>query len=964
MSAPTPIPFITEDPRRPSHFTIDPAAANLLNSIKGPICPVVVAGPYRSGKSTLLNLLLPPSSAASSSSSRRATSGFAIGSTVQACTKGIWLWGEPVRVGNKTVLFLDSEGLGSIGKEQTFDVQIFSLSILLASLFLLNTTGTISESALEQLELVVQMTERVRAKDNRASSSNNSTSKEDELHALAAHFPDFLWVLRDFSLQLEDASGSAITPRQYLEHALQPVPGARSAEKNRIRHVLSTVFPARDCVPLVRPVTDEKALQRMASLDVKDLRGEFRGQMEALRNRVVEQVRPKTVEGVMVTGAAYLSLANAYVQAINGGTVPVIHSAWTAVVELQAKKAMEDAHASFRADLKQLSASLHPAAELTKALDAASVKAHQVLSDTAVGDVEHVDRLRKQLNEWIREEGEQVRELNAQRSREHNLRVWTDVWKRQKGDSVVEEADDETAWGELEARVVSEYNKQAKGEGREEVVRGQLAERRDRMMTRVMQRRLEERRQLTEARNVVAVKNRKVAELEGQIAKLDKQVAKLELELESERRTRSDDKRRVEEVERRAEEERKRAERQIADVKEQLKEAQNTEKDRQRAMQESQTRGGRLEAEVKESQAKNARLEAELKASESKMRKVEEEAKAKESEVRRLRDDVKEAAERERRVEGGSKEKLQELERVRAELSRERKERESEVRRLQQELKEAATRVERAEGGSKEGQEELLRLRGELSRERKEKTVLSERYRENEEELRLERESKAALLRTTGAAGKRIDQLSEDLSATRDEKSALQQQLDSEKQRVGVLNQELREAERSRSALREELSTLRRQVEYEREEKSSEDGRSKKRKLDEADEEKDVGMPPLDDHDHTSPPASPNPSSAAAFLPPPPRPSTTANNRRSLAPTRRSDGSVNTSTDAQDPNTLTVQELKSWLTELDVLDKLSMQQVAKMKKDDYVALVYKELPELEETFPMKVAAGKKGRKGK
>ena len=110
----------------------------------------------------------------------------------------------------------------------------------------------------------------------------------------------------------------------------------------------------------------------MQSLDVSELRSEFRTQMDALRERVRKQVRPKTVEGVTVTGSAYLSLAEAYVRAINGGTVPVIHSAWTAVVELQAKKAMEDARTSFHADLKLLSTSLHSSTELTKALEAAT----------------------------------------------------------------------------------------------------------------------------------------------------------------------------------------------------------------------------------------------------------------------------------------------------------------------------------------------------------------------------------------------------------------------------------------------------------------------------------------------------------------------------------------------------------------------------------------------------------------
>ena len=39
--------------------------------------------------------------------------GFQVGASVNACTKGLWLWGEPVRLPDGlTVLFIDTEGLG------------------------------------------------------------------------------------------------------------------------------------------------------------------------------------------------------------------------------------------------------------------------------------------------------------------------------------------------------------------------------------------------------------------------------------------------------------------------------------------------------------------------------------------------------------------------------------------------------------------------------------------------------------------------------------------------------------------------------------------------------------------------------------------------------------------------------------------------------------------------------------
>ena len=82
---------------------------------------------------------------------------------------------------------------------------------------------------------------------------------------LAEHFPDFLWVLRDFVLQLTDEDENQITPQQYLEKCLEPQKGTRKGtqEKNRIREGVKSVFRNRDCVTLVRPMLDEAKLQKL-----------------------------------------------------------------------------------------------------------------------------------------------------------------------------------------------------------------------------------------------------------------------------------------------------------------------------------------------------------------------------------------------------------------------------------------------------------------------------------------------------------------------------------------------------------------------------------------------------------------------------------------------------------------------------------------------------------------------------
>lgn len=68
-----------------------------------------------------------------------------------------------------------------------------------------------------------------------------------------------MWVVWDFALQLLDQDGEDITSREYLENALQEQKGITDniAEKNRIRKLIKCFFKERDCVTMIRPLTDE-----------------------------------------------------------------------------------------------------------------------------------------------------------------------------------------------------------------------------------------------------------------------------------------------------------------------------------------------------------------------------------------------------------------------------------------------------------------------------------------------------------------------------------------------------------------------------------------------------------------------------------------------------------------------------------------------------------------------------------
>ena len=153
MSAPQ--PFIQLDPKTGQLRVTDEARAS-LSKLRGTVAVCAVAGVYRTGKSYILNQL----------AGRQ--SGFGVGSSVQACTKGIWMWGAPRNLEGSTpgapkhLLLLDTEGLASISQTEGHDAKIFCLALLLSSFFVYNSEKAINSAAIDQLSLVVQLIQKIR----------------------------------------------------------------------------------------------------------------------------------------------------------------------------------------------------------------------------------------------------------------------------------------------------------------------------------------------------------------------------------------------------------------------------------------------------------------------------------------------------------------------------------------------------------------------------------------------------------------------------------------------------------------------------------------------------------------------------------------------------------------------------------------------------------------------------------
>jgi hypothetical protein len=102
-------------------FLINQRALSILRQLEGNIAVCSIVGPYRTGKSFILNWILKKKSA------------FEIGGSgsVNSSTRGIWTWNTPIKHKNKNgefnLILLDTEGLGSPDRNPEIENKLFIL---------------------------------------------------------------------------------------------------------------------------------------------------------------------------------------------------------------------------------------------------------------------------------------------------------------------------------------------------------------------------------------------------------------------------------------------------------------------------------------------------------------------------------------------------------------------------------------------------------------------------------------------------------------------------------------------------------------------------------------------------------------------------------------------------------------------------------------------------------------------
>uniref|UniRef100_A0A2K5WE89 Guanylate binding protein 3 n=1 Tax=Macaca fascicularis TaxID=9541 RepID=A0A2K5WE89_MACFA len=316
----------------------NPEALKILSAITQPVVVVAIVGLYRTGKSYLMNKLAGKNI------------GFSLGSTVESHTKGIWMWCVPhPKKPEHTLVLLDTEGLGDVKKgDNQNDSWIFALAILLSSTFVYNSMGTINQQAMDQLHYVTELTHRIRSK-----SSPDENENEDSAD-FVSFFPDFVWTLRDFSLDLE-ADGQPITADEYLEYSLKLTQGTSEKDKNfnLPRLCIRKFFPKKKCFVFDHPVHCKK-LAQLEKLHDEELDPEFVQQVADFCSYIFSNSKTKTLSGgIKVNGPRLESLVLTYIDAISSGDLPCMENAILALAQIENSVAVQKAIAHYDQQMGQ-----------------------------------------------------------------------------------------------------------------------------------------------------------------------------------------------------------------------------------------------------------------------------------------------------------------------------------------------------------------------------------------------------------------------------------------------------------------------------------------------------------------------------------------------------------------------------------------------------------------------------------
>ena len=211
-------------------------------------------------------------------------------------TQGLWMWGTPIKLDNGSkLLILDCQGLKK-GDEDNISFKLFMLNVLLSSCVVYTTQGELNDNIINDFFHFTDLSNKI----------NVTTNKDDKLNNidnLKEYFPNFIFV--NNTLKKEE-----------IQNLIENNPLCENFKK---------LFQNRDY---------------------------FNNQdIQELTDKIKKELKYKSLDNNIIDGDAFFGLIQNYIDFMNDGDHPVIHSALENVLLSKAKNISEVVLEKFKADL-------------------------------------------------------------------------------------------------------------------------------------------------------------------------------------------------------------------------------------------------------------------------------------------------------------------------------------------------------------------------------------------------------------------------------------------------------------------------------------------------------------------------------------------------------------------------------------------------------------------------------------
>ena len=313
-------------------FRVTDAAKNFLGTLKMPVAAITVVGPFRSGKSYLLNNLaglecrerqvlgdLPAGSNFSVSSA-------GVGETTGMRAYPLFLppntrlpdqWPAKLVKYGVCLLLIDCQGFQDVQVSggENLDVKLLSVALLLSSLLIVNVNssgGAIMRDDLNHLGAVTKITNEMKVGDIPPDSNMNP---KDLLHNV---FPELLWLSRNSNVDFQQH------PTAYFRSLLEKTDGG--LQKNEEREAIAQCFNNIQMFPLSDPEVNALPGPRLAP---ETWNKEFQKEFHELVELIMSMVKPKRhfspEDGLgeeIASGEDFLGLLEEIIESSNANDMP------------------------------------------------------------------------------------------------------------------------------------------------------------------------------------------------------------------------------------------------------------------------------------------------------------------------------------------------------------------------------------------------------------------------------------------------------------------------------------------------------------------------------------------------------------------------------------------------------------------------------------------------------------------